>query len=49
LGAVVGDFFDKPAEEGGLELNRFLASGLLLGVIVALMLIVRHKPASEAH
>jgi len=49
LGAVVGDFFDKPAEEGGLELNRFLASGLLLGIILALMLIVRQKPASEAH
>jgi uncharacterized membrane-anchored protein len=49
LGAVVGDFFDKPAEEGGLELNRFLASGLLLGAIVALMLIFRQKPASEAH
>ena len=49
LGAVVGDFFDQPAEEGGLELNRFLASGLLLGVIIALTLIFRQKPASEAH
>jgi len=49
LGAVVGDFFDKPAEEGGLELNRFLASGLLLALIVGLTLAFRQKPASEAH
>ncbi|HMA52715.1 MAG TPA: hypothetical protein VKP60_23305 [Magnetospirillaceae bacterium] len=49
LGAVVGDFFDKPAEDGGLEMNRFLASGLLLAFIVALMLVFRQKPASEAH
>lgn len=49
LGAVVGDFFDKPAEDGGLELNRFLASGLLLGVIIALMLIFRQKPAAQSH
>jgi uncharacterized membrane-anchored protein len=47
LGAVVGDFFDKPAEDGGLEMNRFLASGLLLAFIVALLLAFRQKPASE--
>lgn len=49
LGAVVGDFFDKPAEAGGLEMNRFLASGLLLAFIVALLVAFRQKPASEAH
>lgn len=49
LGAVVGDFFDKPAEDGGLEMNRFLASGLLLAFMIALMLAFRQKPASEAH
>jgi uncharacterized membrane-anchored protein len=49
LGAVVGDFFDKPAEEGGLEMNRFLASALLLAVMVVLMLFFRQKPASKAH
>jgi len=49
LGAVVGDFFDKPAEKGGLELDRFVASGILLAFIVVLMLVFRQKPASEAH
>lgn len=49
LGAVVGDFFDKPAEDGGLEMNRFVASGLLLAFIVVLMLIFRQKPASKTH
>jgi len=49
LGAVVGDFFDKPAEKGGLELDRFVASGILLAFIVVLLLVFRQKPASEAH
>ena len=49
LGAVVGDFFDKPVEDGGLDMNRFLASGLLLAVIVVLMLVFRQKPAAQAH
>jgi len=49
LGAVVGDFFDKPAEDGGLELNRFVASGILLAVMIVLMLVFRQKPAAEAH
>jgi len=49
LGAVVGDFFDKPAEEGGLELDRFVASGILLAVMIVLMLVFRQKPAAEAH
>ncbi len=34
LGATVGDFFDKPRANGGLALDRFTASGLLLVFIV---------------
>jgi uncharacterized membrane-anchored protein len=49
LGAVVGDFFDKPVEEGGLDMNRFLASGLLLAVMVILIVVFRQKPAAQAH
>ena len=30
LGAVVGDFLDKPLSQGGLALSRFTASGVLL-------------------
>jgi len=49
LGAVVGDFLDKPMAQGGLALSRYTASLALLVVIVALILIFRQKPASEAH
>jgi len=49
LGAVVGDFLDKPLAEGGLALSRYSASLALLAVIVALILIFPQKPASKAH
>ena len=49
LGAVVGDFFDKPADDGGLDMNRFVASFILLAFMVVLMLVFRQKPAEEAH
>src|SRR5579859_6231088 len=49
LGAVVGDFFDKPAEDGGLDMNRFVASFILLAFMIVMMLVFRQKPAEEAH
>ncbi len=49
LGAVVGDFLDKPHAEGGLALSRYTASLALLVVIVALILIFPQKPAPKAH
>src|SRR5205823_9598186 len=49
LGAVVGDFLDKPLDKGGLALSRYSASLALLVVIVALILIFPQKPASKAH
>ena len=49
LGAVVGDFLDKPHAQGGLALSRYTASLALLAVIIGLILIFRHKPASKAH
>jgi uncharacterized membrane-anchored protein len=49
LGAVVGDFLDKPHAEGGLALSRYTASLGLTVVIVALILIFAQKPASKAH
>jgi len=49
LGAVVGDFLDKPIAKGGLALSRYNASLALLLVIVALILIFSQKPASKAH
>ena len=49
LGAVVGDFLDKPMAKGGLALSRYTASLALLVVIVALILIFPQQPASKAH
>lgn len=49
LGAVVGDFLDKPIAKGGLALSRYTASLTLLVVIVALILIFPQKPASKRH
>ncbi|HEX4665383.1 MAG TPA: hypothetical protein VH207_02190 [Chthoniobacterales bacterium] len=49
LGAVVGDFLDKPIAKGGLALSRYTASLALLVVIVALILFVPQRPASKAH
>jgi uncharacterized membrane-anchored protein len=49
LGAVVGDFLDKPHAKGGLALSRYTASVALLVVISALILICPQKPASKAH
>ncbi len=49
LGAVVGDFLDKPHAQGGLALSRYSASVALLVVIVALILVFRQKPAARAH
>ena len=49
LGAVLGDFLDKPHAEGGLALSRYTASTVLLVLVVALILIFPQKPASKAH
>ncbi|HSH98418.1 MAG TPA: hypothetical protein VK954_09015, partial [Methyloradius sp.] len=49
LGAVVGDFLDKPLSKGGLELSRYSASIALLVVIVACILIIPQKAAKQAH
>ena len=37
LGAVVGDFLDKPLGKGGLELSRYSASATLLAAIALLV------------
>jgi uncharacterized membrane-anchored protein len=49
LGAVVGDFLDKPISKGGLELSRYSASAALIVLIVFCIFIFSHKPASRAH
>jgi uncharacterized membrane-anchored protein len=49
LGAVVGDFLDKPLDHGGLASSRYVASLLLLGVIVACVALLPQRPAHRAH
>jgi uncharacterized membrane-anchored protein len=49
LGAVVGDFLDKPVASGGLDLSRYVASGVLLAAIVLLVLVLPQRPAERAH
>jgi uncharacterized membrane-anchored protein len=49
LGAVVGDFLDKPISKGGLSLSRYSASATLLGLIVFFVFVFSHKPAKRTH
>lgn len=47
LGAVVGDFLDKPLDHGGLGLSRFTASAVLLILIVGFIFIFPQKAAKK--
>jgi uncharacterized membrane-anchored protein len=49
LGAVVGDFLDKPVASGGLALSRYTASAVLLGFIVVCLVSFRQRAASRSH
>ncbi len=49
LGAVVGDFLDKPVAHGGLALSRYTASAVLIGFIVAMIFAFKQKPAAQSH
>ena len=49
LGAVVGDFLDKPLNHGGLALSRFSASAVLIGIIAICLFAFKHRPAAKAH
>lgn len=45
LGAVLGDFLDKPLNAGGLALSRFAASGTLIVTMVLLILAFPQRAA----
>lgn len=45
LGAVVGDFLDKPIDAGGLALSRYTASLALVVFIAGCLLVFRQRPA----
>lgn len=49
LGAVVGDFLDKPLSAGGLVLSRYSASAALFAFILASILLFKQRAARMAH
>ena len=49
LGAVIGDFLDKPLDHGGLALSRYTASLVLLALIAAGVWLVPQRAARQGH
>ncbi len=49
LGAVVGDFLDKPHDHGGLALSRFTATAVLLAIMAGIMMAVPQRAAAKSH
>lgn len=49
LGAVVGDFLDKPLDHGGLALDRYAATAVLVAAIALLVWRLPQRPATRAH
>ena len=47
LGAVVGDFLDKPRSHGGLEMSRYSASATLLLLMAFFIFAFFHQPAKQ--
>jgi uncharacterized membrane-anchored protein len=43
LGATVGDLLDKSYAQGGLALNRYYASAVLVAAIIALIVVLPQK------
>jgi uncharacterized membrane-anchored protein len=49
LGAVVGDFLDKPLAQGGLNLSRYTATAVLIAAIIVGVVALPQRPARTAH
>lgn len=49
LGAVVGDFLDKPMIQGGLELSRYTTSAALLAAMVLCIFLCSQQAAKKQH
>ena len=48
LGAVLGDYLDKPVA-AGLALSRFSASAVLLGFVAFALLAFNHRASRKGH
>lgn len=49
LGAVLGDFLDKPVASGGLALSRFAASAVLIGLVILALRLMPQRAAASPH
>nr|WP_315595121.1 hypothetical protein [uncultured Cupriavidus sp.] len=49
LGAVVGDFLDKPLNAGGMAMDRFTASAVLMTFMAACILLLPQRAAASAN
>lgn len=49
LGAVLGDFLDKPIASGGLALSRYSASMVLLALMAIGVFMLPHRASRQAH
>ena len=49
LGAVLGDFLDKPLGKGGLNLSRYTATAVLLAFIIACIAFIPQRTAKRTH
>jgi uncharacterized membrane-anchored protein len=49
MGAVLGDFLDKPVNHGGLALSRPLASGVLAAFMAVCLLVFPQRSARASH
>jgi uncharacterized membrane-anchored protein len=47
LGATLGDWLDKPLDDGGLALSRFYATGILAAVIIACIALLPQRAGSH--
>jgi uncharacterized membrane-anchored protein len=48
LGAMLGDLLDKPLNQGGLNLSRYVASATLAAIILACILLVPQRAGKHA-
>jgi len=49
LGAVVGDYLDKPAAQGGLELSRYSATAALIALIMLCIFVFPQRASQKVH
>jgi len=47
LGATVGDFFDKPFDQGGINVSRPFASAIIAVVMIACIMIIPQRAGSH--